>query len=80
MDWLKRNFKLSEAPLNDFHFTGILPLKDVTSPIGRNGWSQGWKSTEVLNVQGEKAEEWSQYVNLLNHSTIKLSEQEDIIK
>ena len=33
-----------------------------------------------LELKGEKAKEWTQCLNLLNHSAIKLSEPDDIIK
>jgi hypothetical protein len=38
---------------------------------------QIWKSTEDLGLQGDLAEEWRLYVNLLNHNAICLKDSND---
>jgi hypothetical protein len=35
---------------------------------------------EALKLQGNLVEEWNHYVNLLNHSAIKLTTEEDQLK
>ena len=37
-------------------------------------------SAETLNLQGNLAEEWTSFVNILNHSAITLSEDEDQLR
>jgi hypothetical protein len=36
--------------------------------------------TTFLNRQGDLVEEWRQYVKLLSHGVVKLSEEEDTLK
>ena len=65
------SFKLSR------HAQGLFYPKDVASQVYMNVWTQGWVSAHSLNLQGDEAVEWRQYVKTLVHSATKLSREED---
>jgi hypothetical protein len=76
----KGNYELFEALINALYIQGIHTFMEETTQNVTYDVSQGWLTTNLLNLQGEMVQEWTQYVKLLTHSAIRLSYEEDVIK
>jgi len=48
--------------------------------INSHNWIQDSKSAEFLGLTGPLASEWAQYMNLLKHSAIGLTDSEEELK
>jgi len=66
--------------LDSLHNNGIYHLRDVASLEACNIWDQAWVTNKRLNLQGGQAEEWDQFVTLLQSDEITLKNEEDQLK
>lgn len=70
------NYRLSLEVLNWLHERGFTKFVDGVqrSP---NCWLRNWITAKELDLQGELAEEWNNYILFLSHNVIYLFDTDD---
>jgi len=68
-DW---NFRLPGHLINSLNIQGIHFLVEVIGPMNSCIWNKCWIWENKLGLQGEEAKKWTQYVQMLEQSEIRL--------
>jgi hypothetical protein len=68
-----RRVFLSKELIQHFLSIGKATLNLMTMPTRTTIWSQGWMSAIKLNLAGEWALEWNNFIDSLQRSHVKIS-------
>jgi len=66
----------SPDDLADLHSKGLFSLNQVEDNDTNTVWSQGWKSAQYLELEGEREARWNVLVEKLRKSHIGIKESD----